>query len=178
MNEKAISQYLSFILRHQPEQINLELDVEGWANINQLIEKSEPIDGIKLSLEIIQKIVQNSDKKRFQISEDGLNIRAVQGHSNRQVQREFDLKIPPEFLYHGTAERFYASIMEQGLISKERQYVHLSADINTARNVGGRYGKVKILTIDALAMHNEGFQFFQAENGVWLVEHVPVKFII
>ncbi|QIO05476.1 RNA 2'-phosphotransferase [Acinetobacter shaoyimingii] len=178
MNEKAISQYLSFILRHQPEQINLELDVEGWANINQLIEKSEPVDGVRLSLEIIQSIVQNSDKKRFQISEDGLNIRAVQGHSNRQVQRQFDLKVPPKFLYHGTAERFHVSIMELGLISKERQYVHLSADINTAHAVGERYGKVKILTIDALAMHNKGFQFFQAENGVWLVEHVPVKFII
>nr|EQN30968.1 hypothetical protein HMPREF0014_04576 [Acinetobacter sp. RUH 2624] len=37
MNEKAISQYLSFILRHKPEEIDLTLDREGWANIEDLI---------------------------------------------------------------------------------------------------------------------------------------------
>ncbi|WP_171260345.1 RNA 2'-phosphotransferase, partial [Acinetobacter baumannii] len=35
MNEKAISQYLSFILRHKPEEIGLTLDREGWANIEE-----------------------------------------------------------------------------------------------------------------------------------------------
>jgi putative RNA 2'-phosphotransferase len=67
MSEKEISQYLSFILRHKPEEIGLELNSEGWGNISELIEKSQPINNTKLTLEIIQTIVKNSDKKRFQM---------------------------------------------------------------------------------------------------------------
>lgn len=130
-----------------------------------------------LDLAIIQAVVANSDKKRFQISENGLNIRAVQGHSNSRIQRTFVEKVPPEYLYHGTAERFVASIQQQGLMAKDRQYVHLTEDLKTADSVGSRYGKVQILSIAALKMHSEGFKFYQAENGVWLVEAVPVKFL-
>ncbi|MCF3126039.1 RNA 2'-phosphotransferase [Acinetobacter soli] len=177
MNEKAISQYLSFILRHKPEEIDLTLDHEGWANIEELISKSQPIKNITLDEEIIKNIVSTSDKKRFQISDDGKLIRAVQGHSTTSVDITLNKLIPPTYLYHGTAQRFIDSIKEQGLISMDRQYVHLTENKDTALSVGTRYGKPEILIINALKMHNSGFNFFQAENGVWLVKHVPVDFI-
>jgi putative RNA 2'-phosphotransferase len=177
MNEKAISQYLSFILRHKPEEIGLTLDREGWANIEELISKSQPVKNVALDEEIIKNIVSNSDKKRFQISDDGKLIRAVQGHSTTSVNITLNKLIPPTYLYHGTAQRFVDSIKEQGLISKDRQYVHLTENKDTALSVGTRYGKPEILIINALEMHNSGFNFFQAENGVWLVKHVPVDFI-
>ncbi|MEQ1322425.1 RNA 2'-phosphotransferase [Acinetobacter soli] len=177
MNEKAISQYLSFILRHKPEEIDLTLDHEGWANIEELISKSQPIKNITLDEEIIKNIVRTSDKKRFQISDDGKLIRAVQGHSTTSVDITLNKLIPPTYLYHGTAQRFIDSIKEQGLISMDRQYVHLTENKDTALSVGTRYGKPEILIINALKMHNSGFNFFQAENGVWLVKHVPVDFI-
>ena len=177
MSEKEISQYLSFILRHKPEEINLELNSEGWGNISELIEKSQPINNTKLTLETIQAIVKNSDKKRFQISDDGLNIRAIQGHSNVNIQRKFTEKTPPEFLYHGTATRFLDSIKKQGLVPKDRQYVHLTECKDTAFSVGTRYGKPQILIINAWQMHDKGFQFYEAENNVWLVKNVPTEFI-
>ncbi|AVF43713.1 RNA 2'-phosphotransferase [Acinetobacter nosocomialis] len=177
MKEKAISQYLSFILRHKPEEIDLTLDHEGWANIEELISKSQPIKNITLDEEIIKNIVSTSDKKRFQISDDGKFIRAVQGHSTTSVDITLNKLIPPTYLYHGTAQRFIDSIKEQGLISMDRQYVHLTENKDTALSVGTRYGKPEILIINALKMHNSGFNFFQAENGVWLVKHVPVDFI-
>ncbi|AZC09517.1 RNA 2'-phosphotransferase [Acinetobacter nosocomialis] len=172
-----MSQYLSFILRHKPEEIDLTLDHEGWANIEELISKSQPIKNITLDEEIIKNIVSTSDKKRFQISDDGKFIRAVQGHSTTSVDITLNKLIPPTYLYHGTAQRFIDSIKEQGLISMDRQYVHLTENKDTALSVGTRYGKPEILIINALKMHNSGFNFFQAENGVWLVKHVPVDFI-
>ncbi|MEG0343505.1 MAG: RNA 2'-phosphotransferase [Acinetobacter sp.] len=178
MSEKEISQYLSFILRHKPEEINLELNSEGWGNISELIEKSQPINKTKLTLKIIQTIVKNSDKKRFQISDDGLNIRARQGHSTTTVNINHKKLVPPSYLYHGTAQRFINSIKEKGLVSKDRQYVHLTENKDTALSVGIRYGKPEILTINALKMHQSGFEFCQAENGVWLVKYVPTEFII
>jgi RNA:NAD 2'-phosphotransferase (TPT1/KptA family) len=35
-----ISKYLSFILRHEPQSIGLQLDVEGWADIDDLIARA------------------------------------------------------------------------------------------------------------------------------------------
>jgi putative RNA 2'-phosphotransferase len=86
--------------------------------------------------------------------------------------------VPPEFLYHGTATRFLNSILAKGLRSGERNHVHLSADIVTAAAVGQRYGKPVVLKVEALLMHRHDFKFFQADNGVWLTEFVPIEHII
>ncbi|WP_225084759.1 RNA 2'-phosphotransferase [Pectobacterium colocasium] len=178
MNKKStdISKFLSYILRHQPESIGLSLDKEGWAVINDLILCAAE-EGYTLDNNIIHSIVNNSNKKRFTISDDGLRIRADQGHSSQQVDIKYEEKKPPECLYHGTATRFVISIRTQGLNAKERQYVHLSANEETAIQVGSRHGKPMVLKVKALTMYEQGFKFYQADNGVWLTEQVPYQFI-
>jgi len=176
MNHTEVSKFLSYVLRHKPEAIGLTLDSEGWANIDALIQGAAS-DGKLLDYELIESVVDGSDKKRFAMSSDGLYIRAVQGHSTDSVDRSFPQQTPPEILYHGTATRFLESIKEQGLIAGSRQYVHLSANEETAIAVGKRYGKPTILKIEALQMHQQGFKFFLAENGVWLVSHIPYIFV-
>lgn len=89
----------------------------------------------------------------------------------------FEKKIPPEFLYHGTASRFLDDIMKQGLKPMSRQYVHLSENLETATEVGKRYGKVVILKINALDMSNAGFNFYQSDNKVWLIDAVPINYL-
>ena len=170
------SKFLSFVLRHEPQTIGLQLDSEGWADIESLIAGTAE-EGRPLDIALIQAVVSGSDKKRFSISDDGLRIRAVQGHSTAGVSLQHIEKEPPEFLYHGTATRFLESIRQQGLIAGSRHHVHLSQDIPTAIAVGQRYGKPVALKIEALQMHQQGFKFFQAENGVWLTAHVPSNFI-
>ncbi|WP_230661309.1 RNA 2'-phosphotransferase [Psychrobacter sp. I-STPA10] len=182
MNPKSLTNYskfLSYILRHRPDSIGITLDSEGWANINELINNTHQSRQFNhhLSIDIIKTIVANDNKQRFALSDDEQYIRAVQGHSKRTVQRSYTAKQPPDILYHGTASRFLESILQQGLLPKSRQYVHLSADKDTAKSVGQRYGKVVILQIDAKQMADDGITFYQAENGVWLVEKVePIFF--
>lgn len=178
MNEqyKDASKFLSFVLRHEPESIGIALDREGWADIGQLI-AAAAAHGRRLDRDLIQAVVETSDKKRFALSGDGLRIRAVQGHSTSAVDIGYQAKLPPELLYHGTATRFLDSIRKDGLRPGSRQYVHLSQDEQTALAVGQRHGKPVILTVQALRMHEQGFKFFQAENGVWLSDTVPVAFI-
>ncbi|MBT3066274.1 RNA 2'-phosphotransferase [Rhodoferax sp. U11-2br] len=171
------SKFLSFVLRHQPDAIGITLDVEGWASIPELIAAAAN-NGKLLDRDLIQAVVTISDKKRFAISEDGLRIRAVQGHSIETVDISYAEKVPPEFLYHGTATRFMQSIRNGGLLPGSRQYVHLSHDEQTALTVGQRHGKPIVLKIKARHMYEQGFKFFQAENGVWLVELVPAAFMI
>jgi putative RNA 2'-phosphotransferase len=170
------SKFLSYVLRHEPQAIGLTLDSEGWADIEALISGAAR-DGKSLDRSLIENVVANSDKKRFSISEDGQSIRAVQGHSTKGVALQLEEKQPPQTLYHGTATRFMDSINQQGLIPGSRHHVHLSAESATASAVGQRYGTVEILKVAALQMHEQGFKFYQAENGVWLTEQVPVRFI-
>lgn len=175
-NNEDISKFLSYVLRHQPEAIGLSLDKEGWAVISDLIRLSVR-EGHLLDTVRLHHIVETSDKKRFTISDDGLRIRAAQGHSTPQVNITHKKLTPPEMLYHGTATRFMPAIRQQGLLPSSRQYVHLSSDEDTAIRVGQRHGIPTVLKIKALSMHEQGFAFFQAENGVWLTESVAYQFI-
>lgn len=172
-----VSKFLSFVLRHQPDAIGITLDLEGWADIEVLIAAAAK-DGKQLDRDLIQAVVATNDKKRFAISEDGLRIRAVQGHSTESVDINYVEQVPPEFLYHGTATRFMESIRKEGLLPGSRQYVHLSPDEQTALAVGQRHGKPVVLKIEALRMHQQGFNFYQSENSVWLARAVPVSHII
>ncbi len=168
------SKFLSYVLRHEPHAIGLTLDREGWADLDTLIAQAKTA-GSELDVELIYAVVAGSDKKRFAISEDGVRIRAVQGHSTDTVAIKHEAKVPPQFLYHGTATRFLDSILAEGLRPGERHHVHLSQDIVTATSVGQRYGIPVVLNIEALRMHQQGFKFFQSDNGVWLTENVPAQ---
>lgn len=179
MNEKdkkKISKFLSLILRHQPEYIDLSLTKKGWADVEELIEKSM-IKNIYFSKQELQEIVDTNDKKRFAFNEDLSQIRANQGHSVKTIDLELQAIKPPKILYHGTVEKFIDSIKNQGLQKSSRQHVHLSNEIETANKVGSRRGKPIILRVLSQEMYEEGFSFFQSENGVWLTDHVPNKFI-
>lgn len=171
-----VSKFLSYVLRHRPDAIGIRIDVDGWVNISELIVTAASNEK-QLDSNLIKTVVETSDKKRFAISEDGLRIRAVQGHSTESVNINYANKMPPEFLYHGTATRFLNSIQQDGLLPSSRQYVHLSQDEETARVVGQRHGKPVILKINSFLMYQQGFSFYQAENGVWLTNNVPVSFI-
>ncbi|WP_429001569.1 RNA 2'-phosphotransferase [Xanthomonas arboricola] len=86
-------------------------------------------------------------------------------------------KTPPTLLYHGTATRFLDAILREGLRPGQRHHVHLSADPQTAMHVGARYGTPVLLIVQAGQMHDQGLQFFEADNGVWLIDAVPVAFL-
>jgi len=75
------------------------------------------------------------------------------------------------------ATRFMKSFRREGLVKGSRHHVHLSADIETAISVGSRHGKPVVLKIRAGEMAKAGFTFYLSANGVWLVEHIPFKFI-
>ncbi len=168
-----ISKYFSYLLRHEPESVGLSLDENGWASIDELIEKT--VD-FKLNRDFIEIVVGTNDKKRFSISYDGLQIRANQGHSI-DVDLELTPIQPPQFLVHGTAERFVEAIRVQGLNKMQRHHVHLSESKAVAENVGSRYGKSVLLNISAKEMFDDGFKFYKSENNVWLVDSVSPKYI-
>jgi len=178
MNEKETvrtSKFLSLVLRHEPQRVGLQLDGAGWVDVGLLL-KAVNENGISLTLEQLREVVATNPKKRFALSEDGLRIRASQGHS-LEVELEYQPQTPPEYLYHGTATRFVDSIRREGLLRMQRHDVHLSAETTMTMQVGARHGKPVLLTIRAGEMHKAGHLFRRSANGVWLVPHVPPQFI-
>jgi len=179
MDEKQknqTSKLLSLVLRHQPEHINLSLDQNGWAMVDELLDRLAD-HGEAISMDQLEEIVATNLKKRFAFNEDYTKIRANQGHS---IDVELNLipQQPPAFLFHGTIEMFIGSIQELGLQKMNRQHVHLSADIETAQKVGSRRGKPIILKIQSELMHQNGISFFLSENNVWLTDAVPAHYIL
>ncbi|MEM1227753.1 MAG: RNA 2'-phosphotransferase [Planctomycetota bacterium] len=172
---RRTSKFLSLVLRHQPEKIGITLNPAGWTSIDDLIKAMSDI-GKPISRAELQEVVANNDKKRFVISDDGLEIRARQGHSVA-VELGYQPSDPPEFLLHGTPTTAVDAIRREGLKKMKRHHVHLHWDRETAETVGSRRGKPVLLRIRSKDMAKEGYVFYVTSNEVWLTDHVPAQCI-
>lgn len=169
-----LSKKMSYILRHNPKDISIELDDHGWVDFDHFIGQLRTVGGLDIDrLDVIDVILEN-DKQRFQLVNN--RVRAAQGHSV-DVDLGLSPSSPPSTLWHGTVGRFVESIMNTGLVPSGRTHVHLSDSIQTATAVASRRGKPLILTIDAESMFTAGHRFFCSTNGVWLTDSVPPEFL-
>ncbi len=170
-----LSKFLSLVLRHKPEEIGIELDSNGWTDVKSLIEKMNSY-GKHIDIETLEVILETNNKKRFSFNKNKSLIRANQGHS-LEIDLGYKTKTPPNRLFHGIGAKYVDSICKTGIKKKNRHHIHLSKDLETALLVGQRHGKPVIFEILTEEMTNEGFKFYESENGVWLTDEVPVRFI-
>ncbi|WP_139488269.1 RNA 2'-phosphotransferase [Brevibacillus dissolubilis] len=171
-----LSKEISYALRHAPHEYELELDEQGWVLVGQLFAalRDKPV-WRNLQEQHLHEMLEASDKKRFEII-DG-RIRAIYGHSTPQKISREPME-PPHYLYHGTARRFLDQIKRDGLRPQSRQYVHLSADTETAVTVGKRRdAKPVLLRIHAKQAWDEGVLFYYGHEKVWLADLVDSKYI-
>lgn len=169
------SKTLSYVLRHRPDSIGLQLDASGWADVDALLARLAA-HGKPIARTLLDQVVAQNDKQRFAFNADRTRIRASQGHS---IAVDLGLRSapPPAVLYHGTATRFLKSIMRGGLHAGNRRHVHLSPDAGTARTVGARHGFPVVLRVDAARMAAQGQVFYRADNGVWLSGAVAPRYL-
>jgi len=176
MTYSELSKEISYALRHAPQEYGLTLDEQGWVPVEDLInilKKREKYSD--LTLQDIADMIQASEKKRHQLIGD--RIRALYGHSTEEKIKKDSIR-PPDVLYHGTAHKFLPKILDQGLISKDRQYVHLSQDKETAIIVGKRRdADPVVLLIDAITAWKDGINFYRGNETIWLADDVPAKYI-
>lgn len=166
---------MSLVLRHKPQAIGLQLDSNGWADVAELITKSNA-KNLNITLDMLKLVVETNEKKRFAFNDDKTKIRANQGHSV-VVDVELTLTTPPDVLYHGTALKNKEAILSKGLNKMDRLHVHLSPDVETAKKVGSRHGKPMVFVVDTKQMQTDGNKFYLSENGVWLVQYVPARYL-
>lgn len=167
------SKFLALILRHKPEAGNIVLDKNGWAEIMDVVNNAG------FTLKQLNEIVMTDSKGRYEISEDGGRIRAVQGHSIKSVEVELEkLHVPPGELFHGTKRQFMEQIKKKGLLPMNRHHVHMTDNLKTARETADRrHGESVILVIDSCQMAAKGYKFYKSKNGVFHADEIPWEFI-
>lgn len=174
--KESRSKFLSLVLRHKPETIGITLDSNGWANTDELI-RNISINDKDFNMKVLEDIVRTDNKMRYSFNEDKTKIRANQGHS-LTVDVELEIATPPDILFHGTHHAALLSISQHGLKKMDRMHVHLSDNYATAIRVASRRNDPVVLRIDATKMVEDGYKFYISKNRVWLIESVPVKYII
>lgn len=158
---------LSYLLRHDK---TYAFETGGWRSVENLVREQG------FTFEQLCDLVANDDKGRFEFNEDKTMIRALYGHSV-QVDMDYSCCTPPEILYHGTSMNADVSILDNGLIPRSRNYVHLTNDNDAALETGSRHGAPVTIRVKALEMFNAGYEFYNPTKGIWLVREVPKKFI-
>lgn len=187
MSKKDIklSKTMSAILRHKAIENGLQIKEDGYIKLSDLL-KCEGFKGISVSN--IINVVENSDKKRFEISEDGKYIRATQGHSIKTVKTEELLRELTEDdgyteCYHGTNSNTISSIMVNGLNRMKRNNIHFSIGLKEDDKVisGMRNSAKVVVVLDLQAAMEHGIKFYISSNNVILSEGVngiiPPEFI-
>ncbi|NQX59748.1 RNA 2'-phosphotransferase [Paenibacillus qinlingensis] len=172
--QTKLSKFMSKILRHSPEEFGLSLDpTDGSCTVAELMEVFRvQTKWSKISESDVKEVVARCEKQRFEIIGD--RIRARYGHSHDKVS--YPAAIPPNVLYHGTNVQAAPTILEQGLRSMHRQYVHLSEGLHFATLAGKRRGELIIVAIDTEKASQAGVVFYYAGNEVWLADAVPAEF--
>lgn len=171
--QRRLSKRLSYVLRHDPGSVGITLDDNGWVAVDTLL-SALSVHGRHVGRRELAEVVAANDKQRFSIR-DG-RIRANHGHSV-DIDLGLVASSPPACLYHGTAKHSLMSIRAQGLRKSGRHHVHLSVEIRTAIGVGARHGAPALLQVDTAGMTAAGHEFFEADNGVWLTDHVPARYL-
>ncbi len=171
-----ISRVLSHALRHVPGDYGLELDAQGWVDLEELVTALRRVRRYQdLTAEQVEQAVATASKQRHEIR-DG-RIRAVYGHSTRaRIHR--DPAQPPAVLYHGTAPQRVEQILDQGILPMRRQYAHLATDVEMAVEVGARHASTPaVVMVDAAAAHRDGVAFYRGSDRIWMADSVPGAYL-
>lgn len=203
---RYLTRYIYIILGYNPEIIGIILDKDGWANVNELIDKINYKDSAEFINAIVEVYVgiKNLDdetsqmfkkylEKAYNIIDTDKLIQIVENADDVFSFNEDRTKIranhrhlidagmsaeyiPPDELFYGTGKKFVDIIKKEGLKPTDH-FVHLYSDYKTAlSSVEPCHEKRSILSIDTQRMVSDKIKFYR-ENGVWLTEYVDPKYI-
>lgn len=180
LNEKELNllgRTMAGVLRHFPQRYGLEMDRQGWVDLNDLVTAIR-IRHKKfrfLKSHHIVAVVQTDPKGRYQF--EAGRVRATYGHS---IELEMDLPtedIPP-ILYYPTTEEETPILLEIGLKPQDRQWVHLSDTLESAFEAGRvRTEDPIILEVDAEAAQEDGIEIQKAGKYVYITTEIPPEYL-
>lgn len=175
MENKVLSKYIIWVLRHGIVDCKLKINSEGYILVDDLLSlnklKSCSINDIKI-------IVKDDNKNRFNLKDSNgkLYIRANQGHSMQIGKLINDSELleeiinPLPMLIHGTNTKAYNDIKVSGLNPMNRKHIHFATGLPNDPKVksGIRYTSKVLIFIDMVNALSDGKKFYKSTNGVVL----------
>ncbi|CAD8186065.1 unnamed protein product [Paramecium pentaurelia] len=169
------SKAMSYLLRHGAQKEGIPIRQDGFVLVQDLL-NWQTMAKLKANLQSIRNVVDNNDKKRFELKEiDGqLYIRCVQGHTIEINEEELLEKIvdPQQFpvIVHGTYFKAWDLIKDTGLNRMARQHIHFAVGLpgDDAVISGMRNTCEVIIQVDMEKAMNAGIEFYVSKNGVVL----------
>lgn len=168
-----LGKILSGALRHFPEDLGVEVDEGGWADVDNLLEAIkkrypwvEPVH--------IEALISSDLKGRYEY--DGICIRARYGHS---IDVELDYPESTLFrLYYGASEEEADRILEIGLRPIDQSYVHLSTSRDNAVFAASfRIDHPIILEVLADEARAKGIRILHVNEKIALARAIPPEFL-
>lgn len=180
---RRLSRFLSLLLRHRPDRFPIDLDEQGYADLDEIMFILRRLPNFRwVAYSDIDAVLEFPGRQRFEILNreeaggGGARIRALYGHT--AIRPKYESVTPPDVLYHGTVPENLDAIERDGIQPMERQYVHLTTNPTTARSVARRHTQNPvILKIDAAAAHAAGQRFYHPTAEIYLTEAVPPAYV-
>ena len=170
---ERITRSLAFMLRHQPEQFDLEVDAHGFADVGEVVRALNERLGEPIERDDLLEAVESGDRVRYEI--EGDRIRALYGHSI--PVEPGPAATPPEELYVAIPERDLDRAQRFGLRGGRRRFLHLALTPEDARESGRRGAKdYTVLAVRALDAWEEGVNFYD-RRSLWLAEELPTHLL-
>ncbi|KAI8358422.1 phosphotransferase KptA/Tpt1 [Blakeslea trispora] len=169
-----ISKLLSYILRHGAVKEKIAISSDGYVSINELLQHPKFKN---VTMEQIQFVVDNNDKKRFELAQpaaDEYLIRASQGHSLKTVASDnlLDLITAPlkTPVIHGTTRKAWELIKQKGLSTMNRNHIHFAIGLPGDAKVKSGIRKTSdiFIYINVEKAKNDGILFYKSNNDVIL----------
>jgi putative RNA 2'-phosphotransferase len=172
LNER-ITRSLAYMLRHQPEEFDLEVDEYGFADFEDVVRALNERIGEPIREEDVVEAIASGDRPRYELS-NGV-IRALYGHSIEIDAGE--PSEPPEELYIAVGGRDAERARRHGLSGGRRTYLHLALTPEEAEETGRRMPFDWLLvTVDAARADEDGIAFFDRQ-ALFLCEHIPTEYL-
>lgn len=170
---ERITRSLAYMLRHQPEQFDLELDEYGFANLEDVVHALNERLGEPVDEEDVHEAVTSGDRVRYEIAND--TIRALYGHSI-EVKPGEPAK-PPALLYVGVSSADAERARKYGLRAGRRRFLHLALTPEDALETGRRTSRdYVVITVHALDAWEEGINFYDRKS-LFLSDQIPTQFL-
>ncbi len=184
----TVSKAFSKVLRHQAVNLGLTMSKDGFVALNDIL----ALKGFAgVTLEIVESIVENNNKKRFELvlvegapegsrNAGDYKIRAVQGHSISMVEDDLLLEeltatnidelLPQSIVFHGTYRQALPAILKSGLNRMSRNHIHLAIGLpQDGAVISGLRNSAEIaIVIDVKKAQRAGVQFLISKNKVVL----------
>ena len=171
-SDRRLRNFLCYLCRHGAVQHELAMDRDGWLVVRNVRGLRQCRD---MGWHDLRRIVEDT-RGRLELSDDGLWIRAVQGHSlpvsDDGLFERVTVEDLPALIIHGTTEEAWLMIRTQGISPMSRQHVHF---VTTAAQV--KRDCVVHIYVDKDRFLERGHLLLRARNGLILSRgHVPPAF--